>query len=738
MGDIVSLPPNRLEIQPDNIPDELKEKPKWFLWRYEPRVDSEGRTKLTKPPYQVDGKKGKPNDPSTCNTYEAVLKTLVESNGKYIGIGFLLTPDDDLIGWDLDHCIDQNRGVIEPWAERIVNTLQSYTEISPSGEGLRIFVKGKLPDQSKKKVGNVECYQNLRFVTVTGNLYPGFPTSINENNLELWKSYFDKDTKIQKNKEEKEKRKKKITQLDFLEEGNWKDAGFPSQSEADLSYCRYLAEEFNGDKEKIDKQFRESKLFRPKWDKPHYGDGRTYGEGTIDLSLKSWESQFRLTDLGNAKRFAITIKNEVKFCNGRWYIWDGKRLEEDRLQRIYLLTQRVIEQLREESRNAVDEETRKTLWKHMIQLESRGKLEAMIKLTEMQPDIAMYAEELDKDPFLFNTENGILDSTGAIRTHAFEEYITKLSPVNINPKAKAVVFKKFLSEIQPIPENLAFLQRAIGYSMTGSVKEQVLFFAYGTGANGKSTLFHIIAKVFGDYASQLPVESLMASKGDQHPTILADLRGVRFVLASEPEDGRRFNEGLLKQITGGEQIVARRMREDFVRFDSTAKLWIMGNHKPAIRGTDHAIWRRIRLVPFNVVIPKDKQDKELWDKLEGELEGILMWCIEGLHEYLKQGLNPPAGVLEATEEYRQEMDLIQEFLNDEVESDLEHWLLHSDIYARYAKRTNEQNERLISSKAFAAKLREKGYKDARRTANQLYWQGLKLKMNMREEIQKEM
>lgn len=726
---------SRMEIQPDNIPIELKARDRWFLWKYELREDGEGKKKQTKPPYQPNGSRGKPNDISTTSPFEVVLKVLSESK-KYNGIGFLLTEEDDLIAWDLDHCLNSKTGELEQWALNIVNTLNSYTEITPSGEGLRVFTKGKLPVSGRKK-GPVECYQTLRFITVTGNLYPGYPTEINANSIELFTEVFEKKPEKKSASSSKTPDISKKEVILHLENGDWKSAGFPSQSEADYEYCKILADKFSGDKERVDRTFRESKLFRPKWDVQHSGDGRTYGQLTIDRAVKNWETQFRLTDLGNAKRFAQLIKDEVKFCGGRWYIWDGKKLAEDRLQRIYLLAQRVLDQLRDECKETQDDDTRKVIWKHMISLESKSKLEAMISLTQSNENIAMVPEELDKNPYIFNCENGMLDERGALIPHSFEELISKQSPVRINGKATCPAFEKFLDEILPSKTLQTYLQTAIGYSMTADISEQVLFFAYGVGANGKSTLFHIITKILGDYASQLPVESLMASKSDQHPTILADLRGVRFILASEPEEGRRFNEGLLKQITGGEKIVARRMREDFTRFDSTAKLWIMGNHKPNIRGTDNAIWRRINLIPFNVTIPKEKQDKELWVKLEAEQEGILLWMEKGRRNWLRNGLNPPDEVLIATQEYRNEMDVIQDFINEHVEEDIGNWLLHSSLYGAYAKSATDSNERVLSSKMFAQKMREKGYQDQRRTGNQLYWSNIKLK-NFNDAVQRDL
>lgn len=736
MADIVALNSGIDDIQPENIPKELKEKPRWLLWQWEMRSDGKGGLKKTKPPYQINGKKAKVNDVETWTTYDKALAALVESRNKngdetksrYGGIGFVLSDDDDIIAWDLDHCIDYKNATIEPWAEAIITQLNSYTEVTPSGEGLRVFVRGDLPPGRRKK-GPVECYKNFRFITVTGNLYLDFPTEINENNLSTYEAFLNNgETKSEeKKKEKKERKERKKSQLDFLQEGLWKEAGYPSQSEADLAYCRWLAEEENGNKERIDERFRASLLYRDKWVTSHYADGKTYGEGTIELALNSWNSQWRLTDLGNAKRFTNIIKEEVRYCKGNWYIWDGTRLEEDELQRIYLYGQKVIDQLRDEAKSTIDKDERKRIWNHMLQLESLGRIQSMITLTSSQEEIAIGLEELDRNQFLFNCANGILDSDGRIRPHAFEEMITKISPVRINPQAKSPVWDKFLDEIMPDKENQAFLQRGVGYSMTGSIIEQVLFFAYGPGANGKSTFFHMISKIFGDYFNQLPVESLMASKNEQHPTVLADLRGTRFVLASEPEDGRRFNEGLLKQITGGEKIVARRMRENFYKFDSTAKLWIMGNHLPNIKGTDDAIWRRIRRIDFSTIIPKEKRDKNLWDKLEEEQEGILMWCVRGLLEWMKIGLATPPGILAATQGYREEMDFIQQFINDEVETLLGNWEYHSDIYARYSEITDKNNERPVSSRNFAQRMREKGYKDARRTGNQLMWENIKLR-----------
>lgn len=715
MGTVSSIP-QRIEVQPDNIPAELKSLDKWLVWMWV--IDPKRPGKPAKPPYSVHTDKlAEHTNPKSWGTFEQALDK-VKTAGKYHGVGFELSAGEGLVAWDLDHCIDPKSGKLEAWAKEIVDALNSYTEITPSGEGLRIFVKGDIPEDGRKK-GPIECYKHLRYVTVTGYHYPNTPLVINESDDVMWKKIFAPD-------KPEVRRLKQSKQTALLLEGKWSEAGYPSQSEADLAFCRYLAEETDGDAAKIDELFRKSKLFREKWDKRHHGDGTTYGEGTIRQALAGYDSRFRLTDLGNARRFARILKDKARFCQGRWYIWDEKRLGEDKKQAIYLLSYEVIKELAEEAKKQEDDDRRKKFFAHALQLESRGKLDNMIKLTEHQEGIAILAEELDKNPYLFNCNNGVLNEKRELYDHKFDDLLTKLSPVNYNPNAKSPTWEKFLQDVLPDQEVIDYLSRAVGYSMTGLITEQKLFFAYGTGKNGKSTFFHAINLVFGDYFSSMPVESLMAKSNDQHPTVLADLRGVRFVLASEPEEGRRFNEGLLKQITGGEKIVARRMREDFFRFDSSAKLWIMGNHKPTIRGTDYAIWRRIHLIPFTVTIPKEKQDKNLWMKLEAEKEGILAWCVRGYEQWLKLGLSAPKAVEVATEDYRVEMDTIQDFINDECVLKGGVWTLHSDLYARYAGTARDKNERILSSKVFSQKLREKGFESARKTGNQLYWENILL------------
>ena len=275
---------------------------------------------------------------------------------------------------------------------------------------------------------------------------------------------------------------------------------------------------------------------------------------------------------------------------------------------------------------------------------------------------------------------------------------------------------------------IGFLQRAIGYSLTGDVSEQVLIILYGTGANGKSTFLNAVMGMLGDYSMKATADLLM--KTDGHPTEKTDLFGKRFVAAIETGEGKKLNEEFIKEATGGDPIRARRMREDMWQFDPTHKLFLATNHKPGIKGTDHAIWRRLRLVPFNVTIPDNKRDKDLPEKLRAEWPGIMAWAVRGCLEWLEHGLRAPKQVTAATDSYRQEMDTLAEFFEDccELGTDLESTT--KALYSAFQAWCEETNVDLLAKNTFGERLRERGFTDVRILTGgkqQRGWKGLALK-----------
>jgi putative DNA primase/helicase len=275
-------------------------------------------------------------------------------------------------------------------------------------------------------------------------------------------------------------------------------------------------------------------------------------------------------------------------------------------------------------------------------------------------------------------------------------------------------------------ELVRFVQKAVGYSLTGSTEEQCLFMLYGTGANGKSTLLQTVSGLLGDYARQTRTETLLVQRGDGVRNDLARLQGARFVSAVEVEGGRRLAEALVKQLTGGDRIAARFLYGEHFEFRPAFKLWLAVNHRPSVQGTDHAIWRRIRLLPFTVTIPEAEQDKRLMEKLQAELPGILRWAVEGCLVWQQEGLKPPKAVQQAIGEYRAEMDVLAAFIEQCCTLGPQQKVGTSTLYAEYGAWCTEMGETAMTQKALAGTLKERGCTSGRTKAER-FWSGIALR-----------
>ncbi len=290
-----------------------------------------------------------------------------------------------------------------------------------------------------------------------------------------------------------------------------------------------------------------------------------------------------------------------------------------------------------------------------------------------------------------------------------EDYCTKLSPVAA--QGDCPLWRAFLARVTDGDEELqAYLARVCGYWLTGHTHEHALFFLYGLGANGKSVFIETVQGYMGDYATTAPVETFMATRGERHPTELAALRGARLVVAPETEAGRHWNESRIKQITGGDMIAARFVRQDFFTFKPTFKICIVGNHKPSLRTIDEAIRRRFHLIPFRIIIPKGERDKKLTEKLKAEWPGILAWAVQGCLEWRKVGLSPPKAVREATDDYLAAEDSFATWLEEctEPASDW-HFEKSADLFASWKAWAERAGEHPGSRKRFADTLQARGY-----------------------------
>jgi putative DNA primase/helicase len=334
---------------------------------------------------------------------------------------------------------------------------------------------------------------------------------------------------------------------------------------------------------------------------------------------------------------------------------------------------------------------------------------------------------LDNTPWLLNCENGTIDlKTGDLREHRREDLLTKIIPVEYDPSAKSPMWFAFLLRIMQGNEKvIRFLQKAAGYSLTGSVREQCFFLCYGTGANGKTVFLRTLLNVIGDYGKPVDPDLLLARAGETHPTKYANLVGVRLAVALETEEGKRMNEVITKWLTGGDKLSARFMRQDFFEFEPIHKIWIATNHKPIIRGTDIAIWRRVRLIPFNVTIPEEEQDQELIEKLRTELPGILNWLVGGCLAWQHEKLESPKEVKEATESYRDEMNTLGMFLTEMCVIKPGLKVKASDLHREYESWCSENGEDPISKRSLGIRLSESGF--TRRRDNGSWWLGIGLR-----------
>jgi putative DNA primase/helicase len=349
----------------------------------------------------------------------------------------------------------------------------------------------------------------------------------------------------------------------------------------------------------------------------------------------------------------------------------------------------------------------------------------MIKLAESEPNVAVNVDDLDADPYLLGARDEVLD----LRTEqptVTEDVITKTIAVRFDPAAECTRWLRFLDQIFDGNEDLiSYVQRAIGYSLTGSVEEQCLFFLHGKGANGKSTFINVIRHLLGDYAIVAPSTAFMSSKNPDNPAIAA-LQGARMVLASEVGEYRRFNETIVKQITGGDKITARFLYQGYFEYTPMFKVWIAGNHLPNVRGTDHAIWRRFKLIPFTVTIPEDGRDPKMEEKLKLELPGILNWALKGTQQWLEGGLQEPECVTEATAQYRSSMDILGAWIEDQCECEPTQSCSAKSLYSSYKHWAENSGEWVMTKRKFGLKLPERGF-EGYKSSGVRHYKGISVK-----------
>jgi putative DNA primase/helicase len=436
------------------------------------------------------------------------------------------------------------------------------------------------------------------------------------------------------------------------------------------------------------------------------------------------------TDLGNAKRFTKANRQDIRFCHAlrKWLIWDRRRWVVDETGEIRRRAKRTAIEILEEALSELNDDRRKKVLAWQTQSEFEPRIRSSISLAESEEGIPVRVIELDCDSMLLNCQNGTLDlRTGQFREHRREDLITKLSPVVYDEKATCPHWLHFLNRITgDNKELIRFLQRIAGYSLTGDISEHALFLFFGTGANGKTTFLEALRYIWGDYAANAEFSSFIATRGSGVRNDLARLAGARAVTAIESQADRHLAEEVIKQITGGDVITTRYLYSEHFEYRPQFKLFLATNHKPRIRGTDLAIWRRIHLVPFTVTIPNEEQDKKLLVKLLGEASGILLWALEGLTDWQRTGLAVPSDVIAATRDYRSEQDVFQHFIDECCVQEPCAETSAANLYAGYRTWCVEAGEVPLCKRDLGLALQQLGLRKSR-SGTKRKWIGIRLR-----------
>lgn len=787
------------------IPAELRQLNQWVCWRYETRDG-----KPTKPPIspRSNGKLlyAKTNDPTTWSDF-ATANAAVTRLGLQ-GVGLSLSATDGLTGLDLDHVIDPATGEIDPPAATVLERFSgTYAEISPSGTGLRIWCYGK-PQRSGKCAGTVKwlevySYPSNRYLTVTGNHWPGSATAVTEQQAALdWlHNQF-------MSAPEKTRPTNQSQTPDDLDDAELLSKAFRAKngetfaalwsgdtshyngddSAADLALCNLLAFWTGNNVDRIDRLFRQSGLFRGKWDE-HHGE-QTYGELTIAKAIAGNRSTYTgtnrktnsghtveqhsakkaelgtdlllniptvspCTHLANSYRIQHYYKDTIVFVVGvGWLIWTGQFWKSDATSDNSIATGFVnglskyiakesayfaslAGQENDKNKRTELMEKAEELLKWAIQSENQRVIFAGLQLSKYA--LLVDYSTLNADPWLFNVHNGTIDlRTGTLRSHHPHDLITFISPVAFDPTAICPTWERFLLEVFDNDIDMVdFIQRAVGWSLTGVVKERALFFLYGaSGKNGKSTLVETIMKLVGvcgessfGYGRKVTADTFMRSKNhEDNQRKAATLAGPRFICTSEVAETDKLNCQLTKDITGGDTIEGRKLYHEAFTFKPQFKPWMYGNHKPEIRDfEDNAVWTRVRMISFEVSF-EGREDIHLPDKLEAELSGILNWSVRGCLDWQQNGLQPPAKVQAATSAYRAEMDIFAPFLEEccIVHKNAEVWA--SDLWNAYKTWCADNGMKEQSQTRFGRYLTAKGFLPEKHPGGKIKRAGIGLRL----------
>jgi putative DNA primase/helicase len=775
--------PNFPKVRSNNIPDVLKTLDRWVIWRAGPFKHTGKFDKVPCDPRT--GRNISAQDPGNWLSFADALAAYDRGAGDGLGIAlssnhpivvdginyFLTALDFDGVGTSLNE-------VKELW----LRLGKPYAEVSPSQNGLRMFALSTIAFKGGNAGNGHEFYTGGRFMTVTGWSGRGKIKDTTEGLGELHEQWFPRDSAKQKADllpamgpllwDETKERYERLNDLlshisSDTDYASWRDIVWSILSTG-LTRAETIARDWSMQaKDRYEEEAFQTLVasFDPirgitpgtlyyhaklnGWVRPIEPQREVQASSARlngSLNLEGLKSQGDLdppslgvdkfTSLGgdeyNGKRLASLIRGKLLYIHetGDWLEFAEKSGWTHAAPGAAVrAAKELLKQLRTEAAEAYkaapDDNLTKALMSHVKRSSQAQQIKAMIEMAKSEPGMTVRLSEFDNDPMLLGVANGVLDlRTAQLLPTSPNILVSKRCKVAYDGDAQCPRFEQFMAEIQPDEEVREFLQRWIGYGLTGLTSEQKFAFFYGSGANGKSVFIEVIAWLLGDYAIRMATEVLMSYKRNPQaasPEIVA-LKGARYAYANETVEGRHLDDARVKEMTGGDTLTGRvPYGKAAISFQPTHKLSIAGNHKPEISDASNGMWRRVMLVPFEQTIAADKRDPNLLDKLKSEGSGILNWALQGLLAFQKNGLQVPQSIARATEAYRDEQDILGEWISGSCNTGATLSASKVKLYESYRAWCEENGNMPLSQGRLTKRLNERGYRLApdKRTVNGL-------------------
>ena len=750
----------------------IAEQPLFCVYRLEPNPDKPDKPR--KVPYLKGGNRlmgsfSDPALPSKLMPLEAAMTEYYQHD--HSGVGVVFYPGCGIVGLDLDHCIDptgqwsmtpDQKEALAPFAK------VSFLEVSQSGTGIHAIAIGNA--HTNKANGSVEVFGDKNFLALTGARGMGTASAVGADSL------MGVNAVVQRLKSAVVSPKSadiipvngvsRATSVrgisdDLIEVAEAPDpqraasalAAIPSPTDRDewrnlvwaakaagVPFETMLAHSWPGSEQdliniwvgydpKRPSGITAGTLYRKALNAGWVDPRPAADVATEELPESEGDRQkVQPTDLWMSKKIVFFFAHEYLYDHSikAWRVWRGGSWSicnrGDHVERVKALASILMDEAVRQLRADPQSERTKKLMACAMRAQSAHGIETALRLAQSAPQLATGAEEFDKDPDLFNVPNGVIHlPTGELRDHDPAMMLCRQSPVSYDPTATCPQFEAFMLQIScDDPDWVDYMQRSMGYGLSGHVHEEKLFFWLGLGANGKSVLGNLFLYVLGNYGGVAPAAFLMLKRtGDNNgPTPdVANLAGRRMVAANEVEEGSCMSGLTVKTAVSTEAITARHLHSAPFTFNPTHKLVIRGNHRPIIKDNDEGIWRRIDLVPFDLNLPVEARDTGLEDRLMGEAPGILAWMVRGHQKWLRDGLRPARRVRDASLAYRNESDLLAQWVSDCCETGRdaggEFHAVQKMAYINYRTWCHEQGLRQFAKKSFTRGLKERGFTEGR-------------------------